>query len=52
MFELYGSLINMCCLVCVMHTHKMKKVDKIISNISAEKCKSMIEKLQNDELGE
>jgi len=30
----------------------MKKVNKIISNISAEEHKSLIEKLQKDELGE
>lgn len=39
-------------LVCVMKSHKMKYVDKIISNISAEECKIQIEKLQKDELGE
>jgi hypothetical protein len=52
MFELYVSLTNMYWLVCVMQSHKMKKVDKIISNLSAEEHKILIEKLQNDESGE
>ena len=39
-------------LMCVMPSHQMKKVDKIISNISAEEHKSLTEKLQRDESGE
>ena len=52
MFELYVSLTNMYWLVCVMQSHKIKKVDKIVSNLKAEESKIIIEKLQKDESGE
>ena len=52
MFELYVSLTNMYCLLCIMQNHKMTKLDKIISNLGPEKYKSLMEKLQKDESGE
>ena len=52
MFELYVSLTNMYWLVCVMQNHKMRKLDKILSDLSVEECKSLMEKLQNDQSGE
>jgi hypothetical protein len=39
-------------LVCVMQGHKMRKLDKIISDLSAEERKILMEKLQRDESGE
>ena len=51
-FELYVSLTNMYCLLCIMHSHKMKKLDKIISDLGPEERKSLMEKLQKDELCE
>jgi hypothetical protein len=36
-------------LVCVMQGHKMRKLDKIISDLNAEKRKILMEKLQRDE---
>ena len=52
MFELYVSLTNMYWLVCVMKDHKMRKLDKIISYLSVEERKILMEKLQKDESGE
>ena len=52
MVELYVSLTNMYWLVCVMQGHKMRNLDNIIFYLSAEEHKSLMEKLQNDELGE
>ena len=52
MVELYVSLTNMYWLVCVMRGHKMRKLDKNIHDLSAEKHKILMEKLQKDELGE
>ena len=52
MFELYVSLTYMYWLVCFMQSHKMKKGDNIISNLSAEEHKILIEKLQKDKTGE
>ena len=49
MFDIYVSLTNMYWLVCVMDSHKMKKVNKIIFNLSAEDLKILILKLQKDE---
>ena len=42
----------MYCLVCVMQSHKMNKVEKIISNLRVEERKILIKKSQKDELGE
>ena len=42
----------MYCLKCIMQSHKMMKLDKIISNIGTEEHKSLMEKLQKDESGE
>ena len=36
MFELYVSLTNIYWLVCVMQSHKMWKLDKNLSDLSAE----------------
>jgi hypothetical protein len=47
MVELYVSLTNMYWLVCVMQGHKMRKLDKIISDPSAKEHKSL-----RDESGE
>ena len=52
MFELYVSLTNMYWLVCVLQSHKMRKLDNILCDISAEERKSLMEKLQKKELGE
>ena len=51
-FELYASLTNMYCLLCIMQSHKMTNLDKIISDLGLEECKSLTEKLQNDESDE
>ena len=51
-FELYVSLTNMHCLLCIMQSHKMTKLDKIISDLGLEERKSLMEKLQKDESGE
>ena len=51
-FELYVSLTNMYCLLCIMQSHKMMNLDKIISDLRLEKRKSLMEKLQKDESGE
>ena len=51
-FELYLSLINMYCLLCIMQSHKMMKLDKIISDLGLEERKSLMEKFQKDESGE
>jgi hypothetical protein len=52
MFELYVSLTNMYWLVCVLQSHKMRKLDKILCDLSAEERKSLMEKLQKEESGE
>jgi hypothetical protein len=52
MFELYVSLTNMYWLVCVLQSHKMRKIDKILCDLSAEERKILMEKLQKDEPGE
>jgi hypothetical protein len=52
MFELYGSLTNMYWLVCVMQSHKMRKLDKVPCDLSGEEHKSLMEKLQKNELDE
>ena len=51
-FELYVSLINMYCLLRIMQSHKMIKLDKIISDLGPEGHKILMEKLQKDESGE
>jgi hypothetical protein len=51
MFEQYVSLTDMYCLVCVMQSHKMMKLYKILSDLSVEEHKSLMERLQNDESG-
>ena len=51
-FELYVSLTNMYCLLCIMKSHKMMKLDRIIYDLGPEEHKSLKEKLQNDESGE
>ena len=35
-----------------MHTQKMRKLNNILCNLSAEEHKTLMEKLQKDELGE
>ena len=42
----------MYCLLCIMQSHKMTKLDKIIYNLRPEERKSLMEKLQKDESGE
>ena len=32
-FELYVNLTNMYCLLCIMQSHKMMKIDKIIFDL-------------------
>ena len=51
-FELYVSLTNMYFLLCIIQSHKMMKLDKIIYDLGPEDRKSLMEKLQKDELGE
>ena len=42
----------MYCLLCIMQSHKMTKLDMIISDLQREERKSLMEKLQKDESGE
>ena len=42
----------MYCLLCIMQSHKMMKVTKIISDLGPEEHKILMEKLQKDESGE
>ena len=51
-FELCVSLTNMYCLLCIMQSHKMMKLDMITSDLGPEECKSLMEKLQKDESSE
>ena len=51
-FELYVSLNNMYCLLCIMQSQKMMKLDMIIYDLRPEERKSLMEKLQKDEQGE
>ena len=51
-FELYVSLTNMYCLLCIMQSHKMMKLDKVISYLWPEERKILMEKLQKDESSE
>ena len=51
-FELYVSLTNMYFLLCIMQSHKMTKLDKIISNLGPEEHKILMGKLQRDESSE
>ena len=51
-FELYVSLTNIYCLLCIMQSQNMMKFDKIISNVVPKERKLLMEKLQNDESGE
>ena len=51
-FELYVSLTNMYCLLCIMQSHKMMKLDKVISDLGPEELKILMEKLQKDESSE
>ena len=48
-FELYVSLTNMHCLLCIMQSHKITNLDKIISDLIPEERKILMEKLQKDE---
>ena len=50
--SLYVSLTNMYCLLCIMQSQKMRKLDKIIFDLGPEECKSLMEKLKKDESGE
>jgi hypothetical protein len=52
MFELYVSLTNMYWLVCVLQSHQMRKLDKILCDVSEEECKRLMEKLKKNESGE
>ena len=40
------------CLLCIMQSHKMMKLDKIIFDLGPEERKILMEKLQKDESGE
>ena len=42
----------MYCLMCIMQSHKMTKLDKIISDLGPKERISLMEKLQKDESGE
>ena len=52
MFELYVSLTNMYRLVCVLQSHKMRKIDNILCDLSEEERKFLMEKLQKEDSGE
>ena len=45
-FELYVSLTNMYFFLCIMQSHKMMKLDKVISELRLEEHKSLMEKFQ------
>ena len=51
-FKPYVSLTNMYCLLCIMQSHKMTKLDMIISDLGPEERKGLMEKLQKDESSE
>ena len=51
-FELYVILTNMYCLLCIMQSHKMTKLNNIIYDLGLEEPKILMEKLQKDELRE
>ena len=42
----------MYCLLCIRQSHKMMKLDKIISDLGLEERKILMENLQTDESGE
>ena len=42
----------MYCLLCIMQSHKMTKLDKIIADLGLAEPKRLMEKLQKDESGE
>ena len=42
----------MYCLLCIMQSHKMTKLDMIIFDLGPEESKILMEKLQKDELSE
>ena len=42
----------MYCLLCIMQSHKMMKLDMIIYDLRPEEHKILMENLQKDELGE
>ena len=42
----------MYCLLCIMQSHKMTKLDMIISDLGPKKHKILMEKLQKDESSE
>ena len=42
----------MYCLLCIMQSRKMMKLDKIISDLGPEVHKCLMEKMQKDESGE
>ena len=44
-FELYVSLTNMYCLVCIIQSQKMTNLNKIIYELRPKKRKSLMEKL-------
>ena len=49
LFELFVNFANMYSYMCEMRSQKMRKLDKMITNVSPEECKTLIERLQNDE---
>ena len=48
-FELYVCLNNIYYLLYIMQSHKLTKLDKIISDVRPEERKSLMEKLHKDE---
>ena len=50
--KLYVSLTNMYCLLCIMQSHKMTKLNKIISDIGPKERKILMETLQKNESSE
>ena len=51
-FKLYVSLTNMYYSLCIMQSHRMTKLNKIIFDLGPEERKILMDKLQKDESGE
>lgn len=51
MFELFVNLSNMYWLMCDIQSQKLRKLDKILSNLSVEERNMLMEKLQRDKSG-
>ena len=52
LFELFVNFTNMYWLMCDMKKQKMRKLDKILTILSLEECKTLMKRLQRDETSE